>query len=105
MPKPGKRSRADKAKNSAAQSKKLYSVYLDNDWRAELRSWPKADRKRIGTQIRRVQEAFGKPHLHTGVGVRDLSPKGSRVHVYECRLGLALRLIFRRKGLRGCIFT
>jgi hypothetical protein len=36
--------------------------------------------------------------LHSGIDLRDLSPKGSRVHVYECRVGLALRLIFTREN-------
>jgi len=77
-----------------ARSRKLYSVYLDDELRAELRNWPKTNRKQIGRVIRRVQETFGSPHLHSGIGVRDLSPKGSPLHVYECRVGLALRLIF-----------
>src|SRR5712691_7786834 len=59
MPKRKKGSRADTAKSSAARSKKSYSVYLDDDLRAELRTWPKAERGRIGRLIRRVQENFG----------------------------------------------
>ncbi len=94
MAKRSKESRADAAKSSAVRSKKFYSVYLDDELRAELRSWPKAERKQVGALIRRVQEAFGDPHLHSGIGIRDLSPKGSRLRVYECRLGRALRLIF-----------
>src|SRR5712691_2035849 len=94
MPKPRKESRADAAKSSAARSRKLYKVYLDDDLRIELRSWPKANRRQIGRLIRRVQERFGSPHLHSGSGIRDLSPKGSRLCVYECRFGLGLRLIF-----------
>jgi len=35
---------------------------------------------------------FGQPHLHTGRGIREL-----RKGIYECRVGLDLRLIFRRK--------
>jgi mRNA-degrading endonuclease YafQ of YafQ-DinJ toxin-antitoxin module len=76
MPKPKKRSRAGTAKSS------------------ELRSWPKPDRARAGKLIQRVQENFGKPHLHSGIGIRDLSPKGSKLNVYECRIGRGLRLVF-----------
>jgi mRNA-degrading endonuclease YafQ of YafQ-DinJ toxin-antitoxin module len=94
MPKPKKTSAADAAANSEARSKKLYSAYLDEDLRAELRSWPKPDRARVGSLIRRVQENFGNPHLHSGAGIRDLSPKGSRLNVYECRIGKGLRLVF-----------
>ena len=35
---------------------------------------------------------FGQPHLHKGRGIRELT-KG----VYECRVGLALRLVFTRR--------
>jgi mRNA-degrading endonuclease YafQ of YafQ-DinJ toxin-antitoxin module len=94
MPKPKKRSQADAAESSGARSKKLYSAYLAEDLRSELRSWPKPDRARVGKLIQRVQENFGKPHLHSGTGNRDLSPKGSRLSVYECRIGRGLRLVF-----------
>lgn len=36
--------------------------------------------------------AFGRPHLHTGIGIRKLAP-----HVFECRAGLRLRLVIRDK--------
>ena len=82
------------AKSSAARSTKPYSVYLDEDQRAELRRWPKPARARVGRLIQHVQENFGQPHLHSGVGIRDLSPQGSRFNVYECRIGRGLRLVF-----------
>jgi mRNA-degrading endonuclease YafQ of YafQ-DinJ toxin-antitoxin module len=63
----------------------------------ELRRWPKADRKRVGDTIRNVQENFGRPHLHAGVGIRDLSPKAKRLGLYECRISRALRLVFTRE--------
>ena len=94
MPKPKKRSRADAAESSGARSKKLYSAHLAEDLRSELRGWPKPDRARVGKLIRRVQGNFGNPHLHSGTGIRDLSPKGSRLSVYECRIGKGLRLVF-----------
>jgi mRNA-degrading endonuclease YafQ of YafQ-DinJ toxin-antitoxin module len=51
----------------------------------------------VGRLIQRVQDNFGHPHLHSGTGIRDLSPKGSRLNVYECRIGRGLRLIFTLK--------
>jgi hypothetical protein len=94
MPKRKKKSRADAPENSGARSKKLYSAYLAEDLRTELRIWPKPDRARVGKLIQNVQENFGQPHLHSGAGIRDLSPKGSRLRVYECRIGRGLRLLF-----------
>jgi mRNA-degrading endonuclease YafQ of YafQ-DinJ toxin-antitoxin module len=69
-------------------------LVLGDDLRVELRSCPKVERKQVGALIQRLQESFGDPHLHSGIGIRDLSPKGNRLRVYECRLGRALRLIF-----------
>jgi hypothetical protein len=65
---------------------------------AEIRRWPKVDRKRVGDVIRRVQNTFGQPHLHSGVGIRDLSPARKKLHVYECRVGRPLRLVFTREA-------
>jgi mRNA-degrading endonuclease YafQ of YafQ-DinJ toxin-antitoxin module len=48
----------------------------------------------VGKLIQSVQDNFGKPHLHFGMGIRDLSPKRSHLNVYECRIGRGLRLIF-----------
>lgn len=35
-------------------------------------------------------DAFGKPHAHSGLGIRKL-----RTDLFECRVGLALRILFR----------
>jgi len=60
--------------------------------------------KKIVRQSRREEEVcitlnlilhgFGKPHLHTGLGIRKLGK-----NLYECRTNLAWRLIFEaQKG-------
>jgi len=89
-----KGSRPATAKSTAARSKTSYSVQLDDDLLAELRKWPKPDRKRVGDAIRKAQENFGKPHLHSGSGIRDLSSGRKRLHVYECRVSKPVRLVF-----------
>lgn len=94
MPERKKESRTGAAKSSAARSKSFFKVQLDDVLLAELRQWPKRDRKRVGDAIRNAQENFGKPHSHSGVGIRDLSPIGKRLHVYECRVSRPLRLVF-----------
>ena len=44
--------------------------------------------------LNRLKEGFGNPHAHTGLSIRKLG-----LHLYECRTGLAWRLIFEaRKG-------
>src|SRR5438874_11926821 len=90
MPKRSKESRADTAKSSTARSRKLYSAYLDDDLRTELRSWPKANRRKVGSLIRRVQESFGKPHL-------PFRNRGSRS--FTKRQSLACLRVSRRLGV------
>jgi hypothetical protein len=49
----------------------------------------------VADALRLVIEGFGHPHAHTGLGIRKLG-----VHLYECRTGLAWRLVFEaRKGV------
>ena len=41
-----------------------------------------------------IKEGFGQPHAHTGLSIRKLGK-----HLYECRTGLAWRLVFEaQKG-------
>jgi mRNA-degrading endonuclease RelE of RelBE toxin-antitoxin system len=77
-----------------ARSTTSYSVELDDDLRAQLRDLPKAERHRIDEIIRHVQESFGQPHQHSGTGIRNLTAKGSRYPVYECRVSKSIRLVF-----------
>jgi hypothetical protein len=55
----------------------------------ELRHRTKAERKEIGDAINSVLEAWGKPHLHAGIGIRRLTTT-----IYECRVGREQRLVF-----------
>jgi mRNA-degrading endonuclease YafQ of YafQ-DinJ toxin-antitoxin module len=49
----------------------------------------------VSATLKLVIEGFGNPHAHTGLAIRKLGE-----HLYECRTGLAWRLIFEaRKGV------
>ena len=43
----------------------------------------------VSETLKLVLEGFGNPHAHTRLSIRKLGR-----HVYECRTGLAWRLIF-----------
>jgi mRNA-degrading endonuclease YafQ of YafQ-DinJ toxin-antitoxin module len=48
----------------------------------------------VSATLKSMQEGFGKPHMHSCLGIRKLGN-----HLYECRTRLAWRLIFAaRKG-------
>ena len=58
-----------------------------------LREIPKPERlERLATLID-LAEAFGRPHLHTGLGIRKLGDR-----LYECRSGLQWRFLFLDRG-------
>lgn len=49
----------------------------------------------VSATLRLVLEGFGKPHAHAELAIRKLGK-----HLYECRTGLAWRLIFEaQKGV------
>jgi mRNA-degrading endonuclease RelE of RelBE toxin-antitoxin system len=51
------------------------------------------DRMLVIAALRRLPAAFGRPHAHTGIGLRQL-----RSGLYEARIGLSLRAVFARLG-------
>lgn len=47
-----------------------------------------ARRASVDAAIGKLPEAFGRPHLHLGIGIRTFGP------YYECRGGLQMRVLF-----------
>jgi hypothetical protein len=54
-----------------------------------LRSKSKSERLEIGDAFNRVIEGWGRPHVHSGSGIRRLTTT-----IFECRVGLDDRLAF-----------
>lgn len=49
----------------------------------------------VSATLKLVQAGFGNPHAHAGISIRKLGGK-----IYECRTGLAWRLVFEaQKGV------
>ncbi len=58
------------------------------------KSIPEGHHSTVLETLNRMREGFGQPHIHSGLGIRKL-----RKHIFECRTGLDLRLVFEaRKG-------
>lgn len=47
------------------------------------------ERDEIAAALRALQDGFGKPHRHAGLGIRRL-----RKGLFECRAGLQWRIVF-----------
>ncbi|MDD2763561.1 MAG: hypothetical protein PHE83_06260 [Opitutaceae bacterium] len=50
-------------------------------------------RRELDDALRRLSEAFGQPHLHSGLGIRRL-----KRDYFECRVGRDQRIAFKLKG-------
>jgi hypothetical protein len=63
---------------------------IDSRVLGRLRELPKSERMECLLALCEIPESFGRPHSHTGLGIRKLGNK-----LFECRAGLALRFIFQ----------
>ena len=43
---------------------------------------------RVGLAVEKLEQSFGRPHLHAGIGGRSVGG------YFECRAGLGLRILF-----------
>ena len=55
-----------------------------------LRDLPKSERAQALLVLCELPESFGRPHTHSGLGIRKLGSK-----LFECRASLALRFLFQ----------
>ena len=55
-----------------------------------LAELPSDERRQCAMALLELCETFGRPHVHSGLGVRKLLPG-----VFECRGTLSLRFVFR----------
>ena len=55
-----------------------------------MRELPKSERAQCLLALCELTESFGRPHVHSGLGIRKLGEK-----LFECRADLALRFIFQ----------
>jgi hypothetical protein len=58
-----------------------------------LRALPKSERTECLLTLCEVMESFGRPHVHSGLGIRKLGGQ-----LFECRGSLGLRFIFQDRG-------
>ncbi len=64
-------------------------VHLTPRFLRSAKKLSQEERKSVQLAIDQAEAAWGSPHAHSGAGIRRL-----RKSVFECRCGLALRLVF-----------
>lgn len=67
---------------------KLLSI--DPEVLRRLRNLPKNERTECLLALCELPDAFGRPYVHSGLGIRKLGDK-----IFECRGNVALRSIFQ----------
>jgi hypothetical protein len=55
-----------------------------------LQTLPKSEKTECLLALCELPEAFGRPHVHSGLGIRKLGSK-----IFECRGNVSLRFIFQ----------
>ena len=68
---------------------RAFVVELAPGWKKFARQRTDADLEQINTRLHELQLAFGRPHLHAGLGLRRL-----RENVFEFRASQSLRVVF-----------
>jgi hypothetical protein len=58
-----------------------------------LRELPRTERVECLLALCELPDSFGRPHAHSGLGIRKLGNK-----LFECRAGLALRFLFQDRA-------
>lgn len=71
----------------------MLRVAAESSIRTALARLAPDDRAEVLSALRRLPAAFGRPHAHTGLGLRQL-----RRDIYEIRIGLNIRVLFVRDG-------
>ncbi|MFZ3374286.1 MAG: hypothetical protein WA183_01900 [Chthoniobacterales bacterium] len=75
-------------------------IDLSESFRRDVRKLPKLRRREVARAVDAVRDGFGKPHLHSGLGIRRL-----KRNYFECRGSLAIRLVFRADRGRLTFFA
>jgi hypothetical protein len=63
---------------------------IDPEVLRRLRNLPKNERTECLLALCELPESFGRPHVHSGLGIRKLGDE-----IFECRGNVALRFIFQ----------
>jgi hypothetical protein len=65
------------------------SLKIESEVFERLASMPRAEREACWLALSELVSSFGRPHVHSGLSIRKLTPK-----VFECRGTLGWRFIF-----------
>jgi mRNA-degrading endonuclease RelE of RelBE toxin-antitoxin system len=67
-------------------------------FRATARALPPDRQKQVAQAVALLSDAFGRPHLHSGLGIRRL-----KRDYFEFRAGRDTRIVFKLEGDVACL--
>ena len=66
-----------------------FAVEFSASWQHWARHRTDAELAEIAISLKQLQDSFGKPHVHSGLGLRRLSPR-----LFEFRISSGIRVVF-----------
>lgn len=64
-----------KKPNDGTEPPKAFAVEFGPGWERWAKCRTNAELDEINTRLTQLQEGFGRPHLHAGLGLRRLTPR------------------------------
>jgi len=65
-------------------------IVLTERFQSDVRNLAAAERTAVFETLLALPQGIGKPHAHTGIGLRKIHRSG----IWEARVGLGLRIVF-----------
>ncbi len=78
-----------KKPNGGTEPPRAFAVEIGPSWQRWARRRTGAELREIEARLKDLQESVGKPHIHTGLGLRRLTPK-----FFEFRISKGTRVVF-----------
>src|SRR5438045_101547 len=78
-----------KKPSAGTERPRVFAVDFGPSWERWARHRTDEDLESISNRLTELVKVFGQPHLHSGLGLRRLTPR-----LFEFRISRALRVVF-----------
>ena len=78
-----------KKPSAGTELPEAFVIELGSSWARWARRRTTDELNEINASLKQLQDGFGKPHIHAGLGLRRLSPR-----LFEFRVSRGIRVVF-----------